>query len=60
MRLLVPRLDDVAGALVVAATRVAGDAGQALYRFSLHDERGTLLPEGRATVVLGAVPRPSS
>ena len=59
VRLLVARLDDVAGALVVAATRVAGDAGQALYRFSLHDERGTLLAEGRATVVLGAMPRPS-
>ena len=59
VRLLVPRLDDVAGALVVAVTRVAGDATQARYHFSLHDERGQLLADGRATVVLGARPRPS-
>ncbi len=59
VRLLVPRLDDVAGALIVAATRMAGDATQALYNFSLHDQSGALLVEGRATVVLNTLPRSS-
>jgi len=48
----VPRLDDVAGALIVSATRQAGSDHQALYRFALHDEGGRLLVDGRATVVL--------
>jgi len=56
VRLLVPRLDRVAGALVITATRLAGDSGQALYGFTLHDERATLLVEGRATVILNALP----
>jgi predicted hotdog family 3-hydroxylacyl-ACP dehydratase len=56
VRLHVPRLDDVAGELRVAARRLAGDGGQALYSFTLHDERGTLLVEGRATVILNALP----
>ncbi len=56
VRLLVPRLDDVAGALVISAQRLAGDSGQALYAFALHDERETLLVEGRATVILNATP----
>lgn len=48
------RLDDVAGALQVEAERLAGDGGQVLYRFSVGDERGKVLVEGRAAVVLDA------
>ena len=55
----VPRLDRVDGALRVVATRMAGDATQALYQFQLLDEQGHLLVEGRATVVLNALPRSS-
>jgi predicted hotdog family 3-hydroxylacyl-ACP dehydratase len=54
VRLRVPRLDTVAGALRISATRAAGDATQALYSFSLHDEQGALLVDGRATVILAA------
>jgi predicted hotdog family 3-hydroxylacyl-ACP dehydratase len=54
VRLHVPRLDDVPGALLVSAVRQAGDGGQALYRFALHDEGGRLLVDGRATVVLNS------
>ncbi len=56
----VPRLDQVEGALRVLATRLAGDATQALYQFQLQDEQGRTLVEGRATVVLGARPKSSS
>jgi predicted hotdog family 3-hydroxylacyl-ACP dehydratase len=56
VRLLVPRLDTVPGALRISATRLAGDAGQALYAFALHDPTGALLVEGRATVILNALP----
>jgi predicted hotdog family 3-hydroxylacyl-ACP dehydratase len=56
VRLRVPRLDTVPGALRISATRVAGDAGQALYAFALHDQTGALLVEGRATVILNALP----
>ena len=52
----VPRLDDVVGELRIVATRLAGDSGQAMYSFSLHDDRGLLLVDGRATVVLNALP----
>jgi predicted hotdog family 3-hydroxylacyl-ACP dehydratase len=52
VKLHVPRLDDVAGALIVSATRQAGSSNQALYSFALHDEAGRLLVDGRATVVL--------
>lgn len=52
VRLQVPRLDDVAGDLLVSAEHLAGDERQALYRFELHDETGRLLVDGRATVVL--------
>lgn len=48
----VDRLDDAAGPLRVRARRLAGDAGQAMYRFELHDAHGRLLVEGRTTVVL--------
>lgn len=50
----VSRLDDVAGPLLIEATRLAGDSGQALYRFTLHNSERTLLVEGRATVVLNS------
>jgi predicted hotdog family 3-hydroxylacyl-ACP dehydratase len=52
----VPRLDDVPGALHVHATRLAGDTRQAAYQFSLHDDAGRALVEGRATVILDALP----
>lgn len=54
VRCHVLRLDEVAGALQVEAERLAGDAGQVLYRFSVGDERGDVLVEGRAAVVLNA------
>lgn len=56
VRLAVPRLDDVAGEITVAARRLAGDGGQALYAFTLHDDGGRLLAAGRAAVVLDALP----
>jgi predicted hotdog family 3-hydroxylacyl-ACP dehydratase len=52
VRLREPRLDTVPGALRITATRVAGDAAQAMYSFSLHDEQNKLLVQGRATVIL--------
>jgi predicted hotdog family 3-hydroxylacyl-ACP dehydratase len=52
LALHVPRLNDRPGPLQVHATRLAGDRGQAIYRFELHDAAGALLAEGRATVVL--------
>lgn len=52
VRLHVPRLDTVAGALIVTAHKLAGDARQASYRFALEDESGRPLADGRATVVL--------
>jgi len=51
-----PRLDTAAGPLQVQATRLAGDTRQAAYTFTLHDAAGVLLVQGRATVVLNAVP----
>jgi predicted hotdog family 3-hydroxylacyl-ACP dehydratase len=54
VRLLVPRLDEVAGALQVSAQRLAGDAHQAMYAFALHDATQRLLVDGRATVILNA------
>lgn len=47
-----PRLDTVAGALVVQARRQAAAEQQALYTFTVADEAGRPLVEGRATVVL--------
>jgi len=59
VRLHAPRLDTAAGPLRVQARRLAGDAGQAMYRFALHDATGACLVEGRATVVLNSpLPRP--
>lgn len=52
----VARLDDVAGELRIVANKQAGDSHQALYNFALHDEQGLLLVDGRATVILSALP----
>lgn len=56
VRLFVERLDTVPGELLVSATRLAGDGTQAMYAFALHDANGTLLVDGRATVILNALP----
>jgi predicted hotdog family 3-hydroxylacyl-ACP dehydratase len=52
----VPRLDNVAGPLTVAAHKLSGDTRQALYGFTLHSAAGALLVDGRATVILNALP----
>ena len=54
VRLHVHRLDDAPGPLRVRARRLAGDSGQAMYGFELHDASERLLVDGRATVLLGA------
>ena len=56
VRLAVATLHDVPGELQVRATRLGGDARQILYQFSVGDEAGSVLAEGRATVVLNALP----
>jgi predicted hotdog family 3-hydroxylacyl-ACP dehydratase len=56
VKLHVARLDEVAGDISVTAQRLAGDHGQALYAFALHDVGGRPLVEGRATVILNALP----
>jgi predicted hotdog family 3-hydroxylacyl-ACP dehydratase len=56
VRLAVATLHDVPGDLQVRATRLAGDARQILYQFSVADESGRVLADGRATVVLNALP----
>jgi len=56
VRLAVATLHDVAGELHVRATRLAGDARQILYQFSVGDDGGRVLAEGRATVVLNTLP----
>jgi predicted hotdog family 3-hydroxylacyl-ACP dehydratase len=48
----VPRLDAVDGPLFVHAERLAGDAGQAMYQFTLRDDQQRTLVQGRATVLL--------
>lgn len=58
VQLRVPRLDDIAGELHVAAQRLAGDATQAMYAFQLQGAQGELLVAGRATVILHAPPSP--
>lgn len=58
VRFHVPRIDEAPGPLQVRAERLAGDAGQALYRFELRDAAGRALVDGRATVVLDTPPRP--
>ena len=56
VNLHVQRLDDVAGELRVSARKLAGDARQAQYAFELHSAAGALLVDGRATVILNALP----
>jgi predicted hotdog family 3-hydroxylacyl-ACP dehydratase len=56
VRLLVPRLDHEPGPLQVSARKLAGDVNQALYSFALHGADGRLLVDGRATVILNALP----
>ena len=53
VRMYAARLDDVRADLVCEATRMAGDAGGALYEFELSSAGSTLM-RGRATVVLDA------
>ena len=52
VRLQVPRLDTVDGALIVQVDHLAGDERQAMYRFAVRDDAGRVLVDGRATVVL--------
>ncbi len=52
VRFRVDRLDDASAPLRVRAQRLAGDGGQAMYRFELRDGADRLLVEGRTTVVL--------
>ena len=52
VRLRVPRLDLSAGALHVHADRIAGDGAVAAYQFSVCDEAGAVLVDGRITLVL--------
>ncbi len=53
VQLHVPRLDDLAGDLLVQAERLSGDANNILYHFSV-SHAGRCLLEGRAAVVLDA------
>ncbi len=52
LRLHAARLDTATAPLRVHARRLAGDSGQAMYRFELRDGNGALLVDGRTTVVL--------
>ncbi len=52
VRLPLPRLDQIDGALIVEVWPLAGGERQAMYRFALSDEQGRLCAEGRATVVM--------
>jgi predicted hotdog family 3-hydroxylacyl-ACP dehydratase len=52
VKVCVPRLDTIDGPLFVHAERVAGDAAQAMYQFTLRDEQQRTLAQGRATVLL--------
>ncbi len=52
VRLRVPRLDLSTGALQVHAGRIAGDGAVVAYQFSVCDEAGAVLVDGRITLVL--------
>jgi predicted hotdog family 3-hydroxylacyl-ACP dehydratase len=52
VQLHVSRLDAIDGRLLVRAERVAGDAAQAMYQFTLSDDQHHTLVQGRATVLL--------
>ena len=54
LRLHVPRLDDVAGELVVQVQTDADNGDHSVYQFLLGDAGGRPLVEGRALVVLDA------
>jgi predicted hotdog family 3-hydroxylacyl-ACP dehydratase len=56
VQLHVRRLDDVPGPLTVTAHKLAGGSHQASYGFALHDSGGRALVQGRATVILQALP----
>ncbi len=58
VQMRVERLDGIDGALQIHAQRTAGNADQILYQFSVNDDSGRALVEGRATVVLNT-PLPS-
>ena len=53
VRIEVGRLDDIAGALVIQATRLSGDDARVLYSFSV-GAGDRILVTGRAAVVLDA------
>ncbi|MEO6274089.1 MAG: 3-hydroxylacyl-ACP dehydratase [Rhodoferax sp.] len=53
VQLHVPRLDDMVGDLTITAERIAGDANNILYLFTVAADGQTLLT-GRAAVVLDA------
>jgi predicted hotdog family 3-hydroxylacyl-ACP dehydratase len=53
VRFFVSTLDDIEGDIICEVTQLAGDAGSALYEFSLSGASHRLL-EGRATVVFDA------
>ena len=52
IKLHTERLDTIDGPLFVHAERLAGDSGQAMYQFTVRDQRQRALVEGRATVLL--------
>jgi predicted hotdog family 3-hydroxylacyl-ACP dehydratase len=52
VKLHVQRLDTIDGPLFVHVERLAGDAGQAMYQFTLHDAKRNTMAQGRATVLL--------
>lgn len=54
VELHVPHLDTIDGPLFVRAERLAGDAGQAMYQFTLRDRQQHPLVHGRATVLLSS------
>lgn len=59
VQLPVPLLHTLDGPLQVQALRLAGDARQILYQFTITDAQGRPVAQGRATVVLGqALPAP--
>jgi len=59
LQLHVRTLDEAPPPLRVRAQRIAGDGGQALYAFSLHDARERVLVQGRASVVFGSALAPA-
>jgi predicted hotdog family 3-hydroxylacyl-ACP dehydratase len=52
VKLHVARLDTIDGPLFVRAELMVGDAAQAMYQFTLHDQQQSAVAQGRATVLL--------